>query len=116
MNQLATSLQMHLKMQVKNRPQAEHASRLIPGGSTRLAFVLGTPARSSGVVVAEPWCVPLVGRPLLRLASDILWDRCGAEPREAKMSKHDLHIHTTACLQSKDPKSRDPSGIKQSNW
>ena len=57
---------MHLKMQVKNRPQAEHASRLIPGGSTRLAFVLGTPAWSSGVVVAEPWCVPLVGRPLLR--------------------------------------------------
>ena len=41
-------------MQVKNRPQAEHASRLIPGGSTRLAFVLGTPARSCGVVVAEP--------------------------------------------------------------
>ena len=27
------------------------------------------------------------GRPLLRLASDILWDRCGAEPRETKMSK-----------------------------
>ena len=75
---------MHLKMQVKNRPQAEHASRLTPGGSTRLAFVLGTPGRSSGVVLwLKHGGVPLVGRPLLRLASDmLLWDRCGAEPRE----------------------------------
>ena len=107
MNQLATSLQMHLKMQVKNRLQAEHASRLIPGGSTRLAFVLGTPARSSGVVVAEPWCVPLVGRPLLRLASDILWDRCGAEPREAKMSNLCVFLRSFQAFYRRRPNDQD---------
>ena len=87
MNQLASSLQMHLKMQVKNRPQANHASRLTPGGSTRLAFVLGHltgPAVWLWLKALKHGGVPLVGRPLLRLASDMLWDRCGAEPREAK--------------------------------
>ena len=68
--------------------------------------------------VVWPWLkrggVPLV-RPLLRLASDVLWDRCGAEPREAKTSKHDLHIHRIPCRNLGIPKFRDPPGIKQSN-
>ena len=89
MNQLASSLQMHLKMQVKSRPQAERLSPYT-GGSTRLACVLGTPDRSSGVAVAEAWWRAARGHPLLRLVSDMLWARCGAEPREAKNERYGL--------------------------
>ena len=62
----------------------------ISGGSTLSPVCMGLlwPVQQYGCGWKVVACRSL--SPLLRLASDVLWDQRGAEPREAKMSKLDL--------------------------
>ena len=81
-------------MHVESRPQAEHAIRW----QHPIASVYGTPLAGPAVWMwLEGGGVPLAEL-LLRLVSDMLCEQRGAQPREAKMSKHDLHIHRIPCL------------------